>query len=279
MAILKSLTAKSILLQSTKGLECLHQQNIVLGYLKPSNFLIKEIRTANGSHRYTVKITFADFLLGKLRVKIRKLTRSEEPFWKRRKRVWGLKGWISPEMKNMEHKLAPSSNVFTLGCFYHYVLTGMATPDGKPIHPFGGSFSEEERTHHIYNPDHAVYSIDWNPAKNPDGVTGIDGNAVILIKRMIQFDETKRPTLSEVLNDTYYTQNDWLDLLFKVLLKHDTSQVFKYYNFICGTFYIPGAYKFYFIYVALHTRSRVLRLIYGRLCSMFICKHEKNKRQ
>ena len=84
MAILKSLTAKSILLQSTKGLECLHQQNIVLGYLKPSNFLIKEIRTANGSHRYTVKITFADFLLGKLRVKIRKLTRSEEPFWKKR---------------------------------------------------------------------------------------------------------------------------------------------------------------------------------------------------
>ena len=191
--ILSLLTSKSILLQSIKGLECLHQQNIFLRYLKPSNFLIKEIRTANGSHEYAVKITFADFLLGKMRVKIQDLTRSEE------KRLWGLKGWISPEMKNMENELAPSSNVFTLGCYYHYVLTGMATPDGKATHPFGGSFSEEERIHHIYNRNYAVYGADWWP----EDVT--DEKAANLIKRMIQFDGAERPTLSEVLNDTYFT--------------------------------------------------------------------------
>ena len=47
----------------------------------------------------------------------------------------------------------------------------MATPDRKPIqaiHPFGGSFSEKERIHHIYNPDYTVYSTDWNPAMNPE---------------------------------------------------------------------------------------------------------------
>ena len=196
--ILSLLTAKSILLQSTQGLEGLHQHNIVLGYLKPSNFLFKEIRTANGSHGYTVKITFADFLLEKLRVKIdiQDLSRSSE------KRVWGLKGWISPEMKDMENKLAPSSNVFTLGCFYHFVLTGMARPVGNPTHPFGGSLYVEERVHNIYKHNYFVYGADWRPER----VT--DEKAAILIKRMIQFDKAERPTLLEVLNDKYFTEND-----------------------------------------------------------------------
>ena len=38
---------------------------------------------------------------------------------------------------------------------------------------------------------------------------------------MIQFNKANSPALSEVLNDTYFTQNDWFT--FEIAIKHDAS--------------------------------------------------------
>lgn len=180
--IIGSLTPKGILFQATRGLDYLHQNYFVHRNVKPSSFLIKELVTRNGT-RYAIKIT--DF----------RLTRQLDPNALLSGNA-ASDGWEAPESRDVKHPLRQSLDVFILGCFYHFVLTGTNRPDNQPSHPFGTS--ELSRLLNIPNMNYLVYQQNWLPK-------GIDDEgARRLIKRMLEFQETERPSLTQVLQDEYF---------------------------------------------------------------------------
>lgn len=182
--ILSSLTAKGILYQATRGLDYLHQNHFVHRNVKPSSFLVKEIQSGGGSIRYAIKIT--DFRLSRILDPEKDLSGTV-----------ASEGWEAPESRRSKQPLHQSLDVFILGCFYHYVLTGTADDvDARPSHPFGDG--EISRLLNIPTLHYPVYQAKWKPAHMQNEL------AIALIKRMIQFNEVQRPTLSEVLDDEYF---------------------------------------------------------------------------
>lgn len=174
--ILESLKTKDILFQATTGLDYLHRNHFVHRNVKPSSFLVKEVFKG----QYVVKIS--DF----------RLSRPVDP--KKNKDLSGTiasKGWIAPESCNENQLLHPSIDVFILGCFFYYVLTGK---EGNPLHPFGAS--DTSRITNITNPK---FDVSWSPLDDPQ--------AIDLLKRMIEYDETKRPNLFHVLNHPYFQKS------------------------------------------------------------------------
>ena len=182
--ILKLFEAKEIIRQSVLGLNFLHQNNFVHRNVKPSSFLVKEIVTKSGP-KYTIKIT--DFRLSRPLDPDRDLSGTI-----------ASQGWIAPESLNAKQPLHPSLDVFIMGCFIHYVLTG----DGYrklPVHPFG--LTEIQRSENVPNSKYLVYHEKWIP----NGI--VESDAIALLKRMLRFDERHRPTLSQVLEDSYFQRS------------------------------------------------------------------------
>ena len=136
-----NLGGKEILRQATEGLVFLHAMGFVYRNVKPNNFMIAQVCRLNGNgFKYLVKVS--DFRMSKNLVK--------QPGHSGQK---GSEGWISPYPKiNTTDNIAtskendakeiinthPSEDVFTLGCFYHYVLN-----EGK--HPFGDTMMNREK--------------------------------------------------------------------------------------------------------------------------------------
>lgn len=182
-AILSSLTAKGILFQATRGLDYLHQNHFVHRNVKPSSFLVKEILSGSGPPRYAIKIT--DFRLSRMLDPDKDLSGTV-----------ASEGWESPESRRKNQPLHQSLDVFILGCFYHYVLTGTDDVGSRPSHPFGDG--EGARLQNIPNSKYAVYKETWKPSRVQNE------NAIALIKQMLQFDEKQRPSLSQVLDHEYF---------------------------------------------------------------------------
>lgn len=180
--VLSSLTAKGILFQATRGLDYLHQNHFVHRNVKPSSFLIKEIQSRDGT-RFAIKIT--DF----------RLTRQLDPS-KDLSGSAASDGWEAPESKKEKQALRQSLDIFILGCFYHYLLTGTDQAESKPRHPFGDS--ELTRLGKIPNLKTDVYQKKWTPKDIKDE------KAIELIKKMIKYNESERPKLTEVLNHEYF---------------------------------------------------------------------------
>ncbi|XP_057365813.1 uncharacterized protein LOC130686695 [Daphnia carinata] len=182
-AILSSLTVKGILFQATRGLDYLHQNHFVHRNVKPSSFLVKEVRSGNGSIRYAIKIT--DFRLSRMLDPDKDLSGTV-----------ASEGWESPESRRKNQPLHQSLDVFILGCFYYYILTGTDDGDARPTHPFGDG--EGARLMNIRNSKYFVYKEKWQPS-------GLQNEtAIALMKQMIQFDEKQRPSLSQVLDHEYF---------------------------------------------------------------------------
>ena len=180
--ILTSLTPKGILFQATRGLDYLHLNHFVHRNVKPSSFLIKEVQTRDGLVGYAIKIT--DF----------RLSRQLDPT-KDLSGTVASEGWEAPESRREKQALQKSLDVFILGCFYHYVLTGTGE-EKNPTHPFGDR--EMTRLANIPDPTNVVYKKSWEP-KNVNNELAAD-----LIKKMIRFEEKHRPTLSQVMEDVYF---------------------------------------------------------------------------
>lgn len=109
-------------------------------------------------------------------------------------------GWEAPESRREKQPLHQSLDVFILGCFYYYVLTGTDNVDSSPTHPFGDS--EVMRLANIPDSKNIVYKKNWNPM----GVK--NQKAMDLVKRMIQFNEKSRPSLSQILKDAYFQPSE-----------------------------------------------------------------------
>ncbi|KAI9564873.1 caspase 8 [Daphnia sinensis] len=189
--ILMELPAKEILRQATRGLNYLHQNNFVHRNIKPNNFLIQEVnKKGDGSCRFVVKIT--DF----------RLARKRDP--SKTENLSGTaasQGWEAPESRDEKKELSSKLDVFILGCFYHYVLIALSENEankGKPRHPFGDR--ELLRQDLITQEDYSVYKgqLPFVPSDTEEEMV------VVLMKKMLQFKETGRPTLEEILEDSYF---------------------------------------------------------------------------
>ena len=127
--------------QTALGLDYLHglEGGFIHRNIHGRNVLVAEIPTSSDKH-YVVKLS--DFRFGKPAQKDPKnsLTKSES-------------GWIAPEMNDSKAMLGPWTDVYILGCFFHYVLSG-----GN--HPFGCNTDNPNRKTNIINGKYS--SKCWN---------------------------------------------------------------------------------------------------------------------
>ena len=114
--VLRTLTHKKIMHQTALGLDYLHGLGFIHRNIHGRNVLVAEINSSSTTH-YVVKLS--DFRFGK-----------EAPKDAMNSLTKGSSGWIAPEMNDPLAKLGPPTDVFILGCFFYYVLSG-------GYHPFG----------------------------------------------------------------------------------------------------------------------------------------------
>ncbi len=144
--ILKALPHKEILKQSTEAVNFLHGLGLIHRNLHPDNFLIQQITGDN--NQFIIKLT--DFQLSKDWEKDIKMSKS-----------FSWSSWIVPEHQAAEALSTTGedskTDVFIMGCYFYYVLTG-------GLHPFGRSFDDRRRN--IRDGAHIIYQKDssaWNP--------------------------------------------------------------------------------------------------------------------
>ena len=156
----KSLTREKILHQTTLGLDYLHrlQDGFIHGNIHGRNVLVAEIARGNNTH-YVIKLSDFYFYKSVQRDALTKWSSS----------------WIAPEMNDPESELGPCTNVFILGWFFHYVLSG-------GHHPYG------RKTDRIININ--------NPKYEPKE---LETSYLSLIKCMCSFKPTERPSTGQIL--------------------------------------------------------------------------------
>lgn len=203
--ILKSLTIKGIMLQATRALEYLHRNNFVHRNSKPNNFLVKTIESNPVS--YVIKLT--DFRLTR-EIDAKKIASTQNktslfPNEKPKQETSGTiaqADWATPESPE-KSPLTTQSDVFLLGCFFHYILTGMKEIDNDiistPEHPF---LRSQCGLHDITQSKSEVYKNIQKEDWMPDGVN--DRKASNLFKSMIKYEYKQRPTLVQVLSSDYF---------------------------------------------------------------------------
>jgi serine/threonine-protein kinase/endoribonuclease IRE1 len=162
--------------QTTLGLDNLHglEGGFIHRNIHGRNVLIAEIPSSSDTH-YVVKLS--DFRFGKPALKDAQnsLTKSSS-------------GWIAPEMNDPNAMLGPWTDVFILGCFFYYVLSG-------GDHPFGRNVDQPNRETNIcdrqYKPNWTRYTTDDNKA--------MIENYLELIEHMTSFNANERPKTGQIL--------------------------------------------------------------------------------
>ena len=160
----KTLNNTTVVKQMTLGLDYVHTDRIVHRDLKPTNVLLSL------PHHGTVTIKLSDF------GHCRRLPTDESSFSRSEDR--GTRGWRAPELNDENAMTTRMVDLFSLGCLFNYVLTGVR-------HPFGG---KKKR------PDNIAQKV----VKLGD-LPSDDKIASTLILRMININPRERPTTKEVL--------------------------------------------------------------------------------
>ena len=162
----KTLTREKILYQTTLGLDYLHglEGGLIHGNIHGRNVLVAEIPTSSDKH-YVVKLS--DFRFGKAA----------------QKDALNFLMELSPEMNDPEADLGPWTDVFILGCFFHYVLSG-------GHHPYGRN--TDDRRKNIVDPK---YEPQWDLHDNG----AYEDRYLELIKCMCSFKSTQRPSTGQIL--------------------------------------------------------------------------------
>ena len=109
----KNLTKENILYQTTLALEHLHSLGYIHRNIHARNVLVAEITNGNNNAHYIVKLS--DFRFCQ---KVEKQTQNALM-------IQSPSSCIAPEMKGQQEvQVGPWTDVFILGCFFYYVLSG-----------------------------------------------------------------------------------------------------------------------------------------------------------
>jgi serine/threonine-protein kinase/endoribonuclease IRE1 len=158
--------------QTTLGLDYLHglEGGFIHRNIHGRNVLVAEIPSSSDTH-YVVKLS--DFRFGKPALKDAQnsLTKSSS-------------GWIAPEMNDPMAMLGPWTDVFILGCFFYYVLSG-------GDHPFGRNVDQPNRDRNITNGNYAPGCWDDDKLSTKKFTD--------LIKDMTKHSAAERTSMSQVL--------------------------------------------------------------------------------
>ena len=172
--------------QTALGLDYLHglEGGFIHRNIHGRNVLVAEIPTSSDTH-YVVKLS--DFRFGKAGLKDTKnsLTKASS-------------GWIAPEMNDPKAMLGPWTDVFILGCFFYYVLSG-------GHHPFGRNIDNPNRESNIQN---SKYKPKW--AQHTDVKNAMVENYLELMKGMTSFNERDRPTTGQILR--HFDTKEYYDI-------------------------------------------------------------------
>ena len=188
----ETLSREKIMHQTTLGLDYLHglKGGFIHRNIHGRNVLVAEIESSSGKH-YVVKLS--DFRFGKSIVNdgnLQSNTRSPT-------------GWTAPEIVNRGN-VGPRTDVFILGCFFYYVLSG-----GE--HPFGDNIGNPNRESNILNnkPDWTQHTPKAEAAKDnnfknlrketQEKLKAIIETYLELMKRMTSANTSDRPTTGQIL--------------------------------------------------------------------------------
>jgi len=140
--ILAVLPRKKILEQSAMAVNFIHGLGLVHRNLHPNNFLVQQM----DSDEYIVKLT--DFQLAK------DWERNRDESNRHPMIEWRAVPECPHDNKTTNRKERDSkSDVYTLGCFFYFVLSG-------GYHPFGGIRPKEKQ---IFDPNSKPYLESWIP--------------------------------------------------------------------------------------------------------------------
>ncbi|KAF1743564.1 hypothetical protein MXB_5352, partial [Myxobolus squamalis] len=181
---------KEVLLHATSGLLYLHDLRIIHRDLKPHNILITK-PDARGMARALI----SDFGLCK------KLPHGKAALTNHGSSMAGTCGWIAPEVFEGTHPLTFSSDIFSLGCIFFFLLS-------FGIHPFG---DELNRQYNIQSQNLNLTGI--TDKISTEFLVNLGKNeATDLISRMVGYDPKnrylgriiRRPTSKQVLGHLFF---------------------------------------------------------------------------
>ena len=190
----KSLTLEKILHQTTLGVDYLHGLSYIHRNIHARNVLVAQVGSGINV-KYVVKLS--DFRLGKPVEKNPDHSLEGTP-----------SNWIAPEMEEGKKMPVGSfTDVFILGCFFHYVFSG-----GE--HPFGPG------TQRVGN----IVNTSYNPILERETILsafrGDERKAnrlIALIEEMITRETEQRPDLNRILN--YFQTKDYFPI-YETLIKN-----------------------------------------------------------
>lgn len=190
---------KSVLLQITESIHCMHSSGIIHRDLKPQNILTNDL----------VEIKVADFgLCRSVSLPMRNYTHEVITLWYR-----------PPEILLGQSKYDFSADIWSLGCIFYEVFTG------APL--FSGA-NAINQIHKIYRklgtpnnavwdgvenlPEYVVSFQKWARLSDGEILKGVDasngGDELVrkLILKMLKYDPEDRPDIDEILNDEYFSR-------------------------------------------------------------------------
>lgn len=194
------------------AVDFIHSENIIHRNLHPDNFLIYGVEP--NKDQYLIKLT--DFQ------RYKNMTENLENTG-----TLNSEGWDAPEnFPNSEEELSSKTDVFILGCYYFYVLSG-----GN--HPFGSDAVDRQGMKGIKWKDNGIYRNDWNGgshwnASHPNKVNTLllpfndpfkcimlmvlcfflQEEAILalnIIKSVIKFNPVERKSAGEILSESYFS--------------------------------------------------------------------------
>jgi serine/threonine protein kinase len=194
---------KWMLRPATDAIAFLHSHNYIHRNIKPSNFLIAFHYNLNP--KYVIKLTDMDRSKNLDEKKIN--TGSEEP------------KWLSPEMILTDTTSTLKSDIFVLGCFYHFVLSG-------GHHPFG----DGDTAGNIFTKSYKAYKADWQAVINE--ISEKKQSAINLMKNMISWEPDNRLDIESVLNHPYFQSTDSYNLYNQDNKRPGLCLIFNQKNFL-----------------------------------------------